>query len=130
KQDSQASPNFEYKRNMLMNTNFLASPRLAAAIALGLGQATLGLSQEEMHDHSHHDHDHHDHSQVSGHVHDHAARADSHAPIGVMGDHAHGEGGWMFAYRRMQMRMGGHRQGSRDLSSEEVYALGFDAAAE
>ena len=33
-------------------------------------------------------------------------RADSHAPISVMGDHTHGKGEWMLSYRYMGMGMG------------------------
>lgn len=103
-----ASPNFEYLTTM--NTLFLASPRLAAAVALGLGQACYSFSQQET---------------VMA-----RARADSHAPIGVMADHMHRGGESMLAYRRMEMRMEGHRRGGQDLSSEEVFDLGFAAAAE
>tara|TARA_R110002096_G_scaffold4501_42_gene21339 strand:+ start:4954 stop:6042 length:1089 start_codon:yes stop_codon:yes gene_type:complete len=57
------------------------------------------------------------------------ARVDSHAPIGVMGDHTHSAGEIMLSYRYMQMAMGGHRSGTDSLSSQEVYHRGFGAAA-
>lgn len=38
-----------------------------------------------------------------------SVRADGHAPIGVMGDHTHAAGEWMFSYRYMRMEMGGQR---------------------
>ncbi len=47
-------------------------------------------------------------------------RADSHAPIGVMGDHLHKGGGWMLSYRYMDMRMSGMKSGTRNVSSDEV----------
>ncbi|MEJ8568115.1 transporter [Elongatibacter sediminis] len=40
------------------------------------------------------------------------ARADDHAPIGVMGDHLHDKGEWMVSYRFMRMRMDGNRDGT------------------
>ena len=33
------------------------------------------------------------------------ARPDGHAPIGVMGEHTHKAGEWMFSYRYMHMSM-------------------------
>ncbi|MEO1193866.1 MAG: transporter [Pseudomonadota bacterium] len=47
-------------------------------------------------------------------------RADSHAPIGVMGDHMHKAGEWMFSYRFMHMRMGGNKIGTDYVSAEEI----------
>ena len=37
-------------------------------------------------------------------------RADSHAPIGVMGEHMHKKGEWMLSYRYMYMDMEGSRR--------------------
>ncbi|MEM7013205.1 MAG: hypothetical protein AAF585_17170 [Verrucomicrobiota bacterium] len=54
-----------------------------------------------------------------------ASRPDSHAPIGVMGDHTHGAGELMASYRYMVMNMAGMRNGTDSLSSEDVFALGF-----
>ncbi len=47
-------------------------------------------------------------------------RPDSHAPIGVMGDHMHGAGEWMASYRFGYMRMKGNRDGTRRLSKGRV----------
>jgi hypothetical protein len=47
-------------------------------------------------------------------------RADSHGPVGVMGEHMHKEGEWMFSYRYMQMEMHGNLEGSNSLSIDEV----------
>lgn len=52
-------------------------------------------------------------------------RPDGHAPIGVMGDHIHKEGEWMFSYRFMRMEMDGNRDGTDRLSPSEVLALGY-----
>ena len=43
------------------------------------------------------------------------ARADSHAPIGVMADHSHGAGEWMLSLRWMRMEMDGLGDGTRTL---------------
>lgn len=56
-------------------------------------------------------------------------RPDSHAPIGVMGDHTHGANEYMLSYRFMSMEMNGQRQGSRSLTSADVFGLGYDIAA-
>lgn len=47
-------------------------------------------------------------------------RADDHAPIGVMGDHMHDAGEFMFSYRYMRMDMEGNRSGTSNLSPEEI----------
>ncbi len=51
---------------------------------------------------------------------DDSLRADSHAPIGVMGDHMHDKGEIMVSYRFMRMRMDGNRDGTDSLSPEEI----------
>ena len=53
----------------------------------------------------------HDHSSV---------RADSHGPIGVMGDHVHGKGEWMFSYRFMTMNMQGNLKGSSSIDPDTI----------
>lgn len=47
-------------------------------------------------------------------------RADSHAPIGVMGDHMHLSDEFMLSYRFMNMNMDGSRSGSERISDAEV----------
>ena len=47
-------------------------------------------------------------------------RADSHAPIGVMGDHMHHKGEWMLSYRYMKMDMDGSQDGKSDISPTEI----------
>ena len=54
------------------------------------------------------------------HVHD---RPDSHAPIGVMGDHLMEAGTWMMSYRFMAMHMDGMRSGTDELTPQEVAVL-------
>ncbi|MGM0421702.1 MAG: transporter [Pseudomonadota bacterium] len=51
---------------------------------------------------------------------DQASLPDDHAPIGVMGDHNHKQGEWMTAYRYSGMQMKDHRNGTRNISTDEV----------
>lgn len=46
--------------------------------------------------------------------------ASSHAPIGVMGDHLHQQGEWMFSYRYMRMEMAGSQIGRDRVSDRQV----------
>jgi len=50
------------------------------------------------------------------------SRPDSHAPIGVMGDHLHAKGEMMLSYRAMFMRMKGNLDGRDDVSTADVLA--------
>jgi hypothetical protein len=52
-----------------------------------------------------------------------AARADGHAPIGVMGDHRHKAGEWMLSWRQMDMSMQGNLQGTRSIPDAQVLQL-------
>ena len=47
-------------------------------------------------------------------------RPDSHAPLGVMGDHTHNKGEVMLSYRYMRMGMGGNLDGQNNLTPNEV----------
>lgn len=47
-------------------------------------------------------------------------RPDDHAPIGVMADHVHERGEWMFSYRYMSMAMEGNRIGDDRVSAETI----------
>ena len=47
-----------------------------------------------------------------------STRPDSHAPLGVMGDHAHSAGEIMFSYRFMGMAMDGLQDGTDPISTE------------
>ncbi len=49
-----------------------------------------------------------------------AERADSHGPIGGMGDHTHNEGEFMFTYKYMRMFMDGNRDGTKRQSKSDV----------
>ncbi len=55
-------------------------------------------------------------------------RVDSHAPIGVMGDHTHEAGEFMFSYRFGYMEMGDMRDGTTDLSSGDIFRSGYMVA--
>lgn len=46
--------------------------------------------------------------------------ASDHAPIGVMADHRHKKGEWMFSYRYMYMDMSGNRDGTDSISPDEI----------
>ena len=48
------------------------------------------------------------------------ARPEGQAPIGVMGDHSHHAGGFMFSYRYMLMNMDGNRIGTNRVSNQSV----------
>ena len=48
------------------------------------------------------------------------SRASSHAPIGMMGDHLHKQGGLMLSYRFMHMDMEGNRISNDDASPETI----------
>ncbi len=48
------------------------------------------------------------------------SRPDDHAPIGVMGEHAHKQGEWMLSYRAMHMEMDGNRDGTSRQSTADV----------
>jgi len=52
----------------------------------------------------------------------HVGRPDDHSPISVMGEHTHGQGGWMLAYRYMNMQMEGIRHGTERVSTADVLA--------
>lgn len=45
---------------------------------------------------------------------------DTHAPIGVMGDHGHKKNELMLSYRYMRMEMDGNRSGSSNINTAEV----------
>lgn len=49
-----------------------------------------------------------------------STRPDSHAPLGIMADHAHGAGELMLSYRFMGMTMDGLRDGTTRISPEEA----------
>lgn len=56
----------------------------------------------------------------------HVSRPDAHAPISVMGDHTHAQGGWMLSYRYMNMQMDGMRSGTARVSTSEIIGTGGD----
>jgi hypothetical protein len=49
-----------------------------------------------------------------------SSRPDGHAPIGVVGDHTHEAGEFMFSYRFMRMSMDGNLDGGDEVSPEEI----------
>lgn len=49
-----------------------------------------------------------------------ARDAAAHAPIGVMGDHVHKAGEWMWSYRFMRMTMAGNRKGGNAIEPDAI----------
>jgi len=74
----------------------------AAVLGLGLVTGTSALAQTEWT----------------------SSRPDGHAPIGVMGDHTHEQGEFMFSYRFMNMSMEGSQVGTEDVADAEIVAMG------
>ena len=83
-------------------------------LSLALGTNTSASAQDH---HAHHNHHHTPGMDMSG-GHDHSAHIS--APIGVMGSHLHAKGDWMISYRFMRMEMSDMRDGTDDLSPEEI----------
>ncbi len=79
---------------------------LLTGAILALTLSTMPLSAQATDNHRH-----------AGHI---KNIPDSHAPLGVMGDHLHKKGEWMISYRNMSMQMDGMRDGSNELSNTEV----------
>ena len=50
-----------------------------------------------------------------------SSRADGHAPMGVMADHVHHKGEFMFSYRLMYMEMKANLQGSSQISNTSIF---------
>jgi hypothetical protein len=57
-----------------------------------------------------------------------ASRPDSHAPLGVMGDHVHGRGEWMLSYRFMPMAMRGNVDGTNGVALQQIFDQGYMVA--
>ncbi|UII25469.1 hypothetical protein LVD15_19490 [Fulvivirga maritima] len=55
-----------------------------------------------------------------GHAQEKVSLPNAHAPLGVMGDHAHNKGEWMVSYRYMHMTMDGNRNGTDDLDDSFI----------
>ena len=49
-----------------------------------------------------------------------ASRVDSHAPLGVMGDHPHEAGEWMLSFRAMRMVLDGNRTDTARVPADGV----------
>lgn len=91
----------------------------------GLVATTMIAAPALAQDHSNHDnHNHHAGMEMGSHT-DHSIHAahnhaKSNDPIGVMGSHLHAQGDWMVSYRYMRMEMSDMRDGTSDLSPEEI----------
>mgnify|MGYP001034285778 CR=1 FL=1 len=62
---------------------------------------------------------------VWAHVESSALRPESHAPAGVMSDHLHAKGEWMFGYRYLTSEYRGLYQGSSSITPEQAGAAGY-----
>ncbi len=62
---------------------------------------------------------------VWAHVESSTFRPESHAPAGVMADHLHAKGGWMFGYRYLTSEYRGLYQGSSSITLEQAGAAGY-----
>lgn len=67
---------------------------------------------------------------IHQHIHQEIARPSGHAPISIMGDHAHSAGGGMLSYRYMFMDMDGIYRSSSSISSAGVFANNYAVAPE
>ena len=78
--------------------------------------ATTLIASPALAQHEHH-HGHHHGVEMHG---SHDGHNHITAPIGVMGSHLHEKGDWMVSYRYMRMEMDGMRDGTDNLSPEEI----------
>ena len=87
------------------------------AFAGGTEKSRYSSNPPASHNHGAHDHSsHHSSAHTSTH-----SGAD--APIGVMGDHMHGAGEWMFSLRQIKMEMSGNKIGSNNASDTEILSI-------
>jgi hypothetical protein len=80
-------------------------------VAAALGLAVCAAAAAAQDDHAHH----HEPGELADRHAAHGQRPDLHAPIGVMGEHAHAKGEWMASYRFMRMSMQPNRIGETDV---------------
>lgn len=92
----------------------LLNALLGGATVLALTPFTANAQSHHDH-HNHHHHDHHGHMDHSAHIH-----GGPEVPAGIMGDHLHEKGEWMVGYRFMRMTMDGNRDGTDELSINEI----------
>lgn len=85
---------------------------LMAGTALSFASATATAQEHNHHEASVSNHKTHH----AGHNHDDTVPA----PLGVMGDHTHDKGEWMFSYRHMRMEMNGNLRGNDSISPTEI----------
>lgn len=66
----------------------------------------------------------HSHHQDGYQHHNHGSQPNDHAPITVMGDHRHPEGGLMLSYRYSRMLMKGMKDGDSSITPSEIVSAG------
>lgn len=87
------------------------------AVVIVFTMQGAALAQEINHEHAGHDM-----GTMAAEGHPGQNLADYSAPVGVMGDHTHHAGGWMFSYRYVFMDMGGSRDGTDKIGDDQVLA--------
>ena len=91
------------------------------AFAGGTEKSRYSSNTPASHNHDAHDHSsHHSSHHSSAHT---SAHSGADAPIGVMGDHMHGAGEWMFSLRQIKMEMSGNKIGSNNASDTEILSI-------
>ena len=97
-------------------------PRIAILLVLATSVAQPVHAQPSGHEHHHPTHSEEPDLPpgTSLSIGTHGPHADSHAPIGVMGDHLHEAREWMLSYRFLRMKMSGNRDGTDNLSQSEI----------
>ncbi|NCG11592.1 MAG: transporter [Alphaproteobacteria bacterium] len=95
------------------------------AFAGGTEKSRYSSNTPASHNHDAHDHSsHHSGAHSSAHTSAHtSAHSGADAPIGVMGDHMHGAGEWMFSLRQIKMEMSGNKIGSNNASDTEILSI-------
>ena len=104
-------------------TNLLAFISLASIAAAGGGEGEPWSPEQDGAPAAGVVHSEHADHGAAGHVHH-----GGWAPIGVMGDHVHGRGEWMFSLRYVRMTMDGNLDGTDSVSRAEIHAQGFPVA--
>lgn len=92
------------------NTIFTPLRQGLSAIAIGILSCSAQAEPQTQHTHHHKNHTSHEHNSAPQYR----------APIGVMGDHLHPAGGFMFSYRYMDMAMQGNQIGQDNISDETL----------
>jgi hypothetical protein len=104
----------------MFDVQYCALSRVLSAVIVAAGLVTAGIASAEANeaalDHAAHETEPGGYAGHGGHTHN----ASGHAPIGVMGDHLHRKGEFMFSYRYMYMDMEGNRIGNNRVTPQQI----------